>query len=210
MANICCFDMHVSGKKQNIRTLFDWMRAKYDYKLEAEPKIFIVEENGTKKPADVHLGYRIFDCDICDKYEMGKAKDDDNIVIAFSGSCANSCAGCMLVDGYKPEHNVISLPEACEKLGLDVELFSEESGCQFSEHIVVNSDGTWTKDSVPLVSLSLSDYDSYKELKADLPEGLPYFSELDYDTAKEEDEDTTVVLCEHFAWQDPYDWPWSF
>lgn len=93
----------------------------------------------------------------CFEAEANIYKDGDFYVADISGDVAWSCSkwfateenkGELIVLEYDNEFNptygtahYISLDLLCKKFGIGIELFSEESGFQFQEHYLVNSNG---------------------------------------------------------------------
>ena len=93
----------------------------------------------------------------CFEAESNIYKDGDFYVADISGDVARSCSKWFetqekpeelvvlkMDDNWNPIHGTahyISLDLLCKKLGIGIELFSEESGCQFQEHYSVNANG---------------------------------------------------------------------
>ena len=60
MPNYCNYELHAYGKKKDIQTLYDWLRADYYYRDDGTI-IEVTEEDGTKRPVEHHIGYRVFE-----------------------------------------------------------------------------------------------------------------------------------------------------
>lgn len=157
MPNYCNFTMKIKGKAGDIMTLANWLNADYHYVEEGNdaswnqpPKngseVIFKEGNITLYTNEEHHFYRVFSFDVGDITE-----EDDGLysVIGF-GDCAWSVYSCMF-DGpqtYYGDHkdggvrtHAITIPDACEKLGVWVEIFSSEPGCCFAEHYRVSNTG---------------------------------------------------------------------
>ena len=143
MANNCFYTMKaVSENKEALERLISIM----EYK---DPEYFI---------------YRCFEA------HSNIYKDGEYYVADISGDVAWSCSNWfgteekpeeLIVlkkdDNWNPIHGTahyITLDLLCKKLGVGIEVFSEESGCCFQEHYMVNSEGEitinetteWTED----------------------------------------------------------------
>lgn len=58
----------------------------------------------------------------------------------------------------------ISLPKACKKLNVEVELYSSETGCCFAEHYYINNKGKVIVDeTTDYECICIDDYDTYEE-----------------------------------------------
>lgn len=113
--------------------------------------------------------FRIFDFI---KYNEGITENGEYIINAY-GDCAWSLLSCVLEDGYysswkefegKDWFKGTCLEKVYEKFpNLKIEMFSEESGCQFSEHILINEDG-FLDECEELIAVC---YQSVEEAKED-------------------------------------------
>ena len=128
MPNICCYEMKIIGKKENVNKLITYLQAFYDYNSSAE----VCKE-------DKHF-FRVFDA------YVDEQTDQYAIV---SGSCAWSVTSCMLHQGninyytdFKKRYPKIfqgtCMEETTEELDLKVEIFSEEPGEGFMEHYLID------------------------------------------------------------------------
>lgn len=143
MANNCFYTMKAVAKdKSALERLISIMTYK-------DPEYFI---------------YRCFDANA----EI--SQDGDYYVADITGDVAWSCTRWFeseekpeeliilkYEDGMKPIYGTahyITLDVLCKKLGIGIELYSEESGCCFQEHYIVNHNGEliinesvdWTED----------------------------------------------------------------
>ena len=177
MPNICEFDAKVKGKKKDVLKLVDWFRAHYDYSDKNNGlKCWTVEKNDEKVPCEHHIGFRVFQTELVDDF----SDYDDNEVVTGTifGDCAWSVCGCVMEGQFsyisrnqedKDKYiYCISLPDACKKLKVEIELFSREPGCGFSEHYYINKKGEVEIDeeaeySEIFVSCLHEDYGSYEE-----------------------------------------------
>lgn len=123
MGNICSFTMVVKGKRENIYIFDDWMNQRGIIWMGrgAEASIDSIEKADGKNRAKI------------------------------SGWCKNSIDSALVSDAIdmrkRPEHwsgggydhngyklKFVTLYEACKELNLDMEVYSEEPGCEFQEH----------------------------------------------------------------------------
>lgn len=102
---------------------------------------------------------RIFSADITDTEEC-----DGFFAVEVAGDCAWSVNSCMFDESYpswrglklgeqKPKHfkdwlgkecfikEFVTMPVLCKKLGVGVEIWSSEPGCEFQEHFRVDHNG---------------------------------------------------------------------
>lgn len=149
MGNICSFTMVVKGKRENINTFDDWMN-----------------QRGT-----TWMGRGA---------ETSISIEENRAVI--SGWCKNSIEAALVSDAIDmrkhPEHwssggydrkgnklKYMTLFETCKELGLDMEVYSEEPGCNFQEHFLY-------KDGDLKISETAYYWETYDEEKEeDIPHG---------------------------------------
>lgn len=153
MANICSFSMCVRGKRKDIGSFYNAMT-----------------QNG-----NVYMG-RGADADI--EYE-----DEDNRAF-ISGWCKWSVQSAMVDNAISMREEpdmwywgegvditqleFITLFEACEKWNLDMEVYSEESGCCFQEHYVCINGNIICDECVEWNEYCLSDYETKEEAETEL------------------------------------------
>lgn len=122
MANDCLYEMKIKGSKSAIKRVVDCLKADYNYY--------------EGKPTHKHF-FRIFD--YYDEDDLQK-NDDGTYTKYLWGYCAWSVKSCMLEGGYysgcKTAHEDIFMGTTLEEQSKDceIEVFSEEPGCCFSEH----------------------------------------------------------------------------
>ena len=155
MANICDFSMRVRGQKDDIEKFYNAMC-----------------QNG-----NVYMG-RGTDAEI--NYE-----DEDEYYTAWiQGWCKWSVQSAMIDNAIsmrtepnmwyfgdsvdKSKIEFITLIEACQKYSLDMEVFSEESGCCFQEHIMVIDGEVVIDDCVEWNEYCLDDFDTKEEAEEEL------------------------------------------
>lgn len=124
MPNYCNYEMKIVGSKKAINRVIKCLEAEYDY------------GTGTK-PEHKHF-FRVFEAN----YGEPVLNKDGTYTMFVSGDCAWSVYSCMC----KGEHTYYSaMKEQYPKIfngttiqeqskGCDIEIFSEEEGCEFSEH----------------------------------------------------------------------------
>jgi len=217
MPNYCDFYMRIKGEKQNVYKFATWLSADYNY-CDGKPEIY-VEIDGKKMSTEHHIGWRVFECyfeeDVFDKGYFGK---EDIITLSLSGYCAWSVNSCMF-DGpftyYADNHNEciekygedksLTLPMACEKLNLEVEVFSSEPGMCFSEHYRIDSNGELTIDEeTGYVETFIDEYETYDDfVKA--RDNCNLISMEAFNQAKSKGEDI-VISC---SWLKDGEWPYE-
>ena len=85
--------------------------------------------------------------DMYEEYEdEPKDNGDETFTQHFSSATRWSVQSAMIDGCDSTEY--ISLPTAAKILGLEMEIYSNEPGCCFSEHIFVHSDGTYEVECV--------------------------------------------------------------
>lgn len=130
MANYCSYEMKIKGKKENVDKLIEYLKSDYRY----ENNVLVECE------ADKHF-CRVFECHIAESGE----EEYQGYEIVY-GSCAWSVLSCMMSgdhtyykDFKKCENNKVTcMTEATKELDLEVEIFSEEPGCCFMEHFLID------------------------------------------------------------------------
>lgn len=151
MPNYCNYGMKIKGKKENVDKMISYLQADYEY-IKAKniaPNLF--EEDDIeyykldKCTADKHF-FRVFEAEH-DK-DSDEEREDGMVAAYVQGYCAWSVHSCMFsgphtyytdwnqckCDDFRGTH----MQQATKDLGLVVEIFSEESGCCFMEHFVVD------------------------------------------------------------------------
>lgn len=118
MANLCNYDLYATGKKEALE--------KFSRMMEWEEKPFV---DGSMYCADMFS-------------EKSVDNGDGTYTQHFSSATRWSVQHGMIDRADDDER--ISLPAAARMLGLEVEIWSDESGCCFAEHIVVNEDGGYS------------------------------------------------------------------
>lgn len=150
MANICGFSMRVRGQKNDIEKFYNAMQQK----------------------GNVYMG-RGADAEI--EYE-----DEDEYSIGWiQGWCKWSVVSALVdnaismrtepnrwyfgddVDTSKIEF--VTLIEACKKYNLDMEVFSEEPGCCFQEHIMIIDGDVIIDDCAEWIEYDLDEFDTKEE-----------------------------------------------
>ena len=148
MANLCSFSMKINGEKEKIKTFLEWM-----------------EQKGTTY---MGRGAEITSPDMDEFDEVVEEISENRFSIVIGGWCKWSVEAAMILNAvsmretperwsFDGDHDknltFITLFEACEKLSLEMEVYSEESGCCFQEHMLfrngvveVNDTVNWTED----------------------------------------------------------------
>ena len=153
MANICSFSMCVKGERKNIEAFYNamiqngniYMGRGGDASIEYED-----EEN------------RAFIDGWC-KWSVQSAMIDNAISMRTEPNIWSFGDG---VDATKIEF--ITLFEACKKWNLDMEVYSEESGCCFQEHYICSNGNVICDECVEWNEYWISDYDTKEEAEKEL------------------------------------------
>lgn len=189
MPNYCDFTIKLRGLKQDIEKFEEWANADMD----DNGKYFV---HGTRtKETERKIGTRVFECYIYDMDE--EYSENEKINAALSGSCAWSVEGCFI---HPRIPGVLNIYQAAQMLHLDLELYSCETGMEFSEHILIrNGESKFETESYR--EICLSEVDSYEELD---DSDKQYISEEKFNNYENE----YFVVC---SWYDNYwgDWCWS-
>lgn len=149
MANICSFSMRVRGTHENIESFYK--------ALNQEGTIWM----GRGAEADI-------------EYE-----DED--IASIDGWCKWSVYSALIANAIsmreKPElwlidsdknREYITLEEACKKWNIDMEVYSEEYGCCFQEHYLIEKGDVIINDCVEACEYDLYEYDTKEEAEAEL------------------------------------------
>lgn len=159
MANHCHFMIKVKSKtKKNMKIFEEVAKNPYNY------------ENGVNIENTSHL-CRIFDFEHNDPNEEIIKEDDGRYSCLFDGVCAWSVYSCMFtgpstyfddfLERYGDNCMATNIPELSEDLELDIEIFSEEVGCEFMEHFVVKQGEIMIQDCVEYIEEYDEETDEY-------------------------------------------------
>lgn len=158
MPNICIYSMCVKGKKESIEEFIKVIQANYDY--------------GTMEFSyDRHL-FRVFSADENEIEQVG----DDLYEVIINGDCAWSVSSCMFESNYYSnlkrdfpnEFRGTTLQLESKRLELDIEVYSEESGCCFQEHYIIRNGDIEVYDCVDWYEYYIGDYETKAEAEEDL------------------------------------------
>lgn len=111
MPNFCCYSMRIKGNRNSV---YEFHKRMTDYN---KPK---------------HL-WRIFEANIFEKYD----NKDGTVTIDVCGDCAWSIETCCRASGYS--NGIDLLRENSKELGLKIEIWSDECGCEFQEHYLYDN-----------------------------------------------------------------------
>lgn len=150
MPNYCNFKIKVTGEEECVKEFIGVLKADYDYsdKTKVQPRHF----------------FRVFDL-----FEESLESRDGNASFMATGECAWSVYTCMTEGGYYRKDfgenfNATTLAIESRRLGLSIEIYSEEEGCQFQEHYLYKDGEMLIDECVDWCHYYLSDYDSLEEL----------------------------------------------
>lgn len=158
MPNYCNYSMCVVGKKKNVEEFIKVMQADYNY--------------GTMEFSHDRHMFRVFEAE-CDGVEE---RCDDTYQAIINGYCAWSVTSCMLEGGYYREFKRdygdncrgTTLLIESKRLNLDIEVYSEECGMCFQEHLIVRDGELTTDECVDWYEYCIDEYDTKEEAEAEL------------------------------------------
>lgn len=158
MANSCWFGMEViASSREDIDALYKSM-ADNPYENVYDPKRYVP---GVE---DINL--------------TEIKKGEHGLYIAqFNGTCRNSLSDSVMTFSQGSERNAVSIQDESKRLGLSIELFSEETGNGFQEHICVINGDLIIDDSINLEVISF-DADS-EHLEEFFEENIDYGYTMD-------------------------------
>ena len=124
MANLCCYEIYAKGTTDGLKKLH---------------RMLIQKE----RPYVVNAMY-------CADLYAGDIRKNDNGSYSqmFSSATRWSVAGAML-DEARDSEEYCTLHTAAKLTGVELELYSEEPGCCFAEHVMINPDGEYTIETRP-------------------------------------------------------------
>ena len=210
MANYCDYDMHIKGQQKAVEQLISYLKCEYHYWKDCE--------SHNKPPADKEYNFHFkrdewnlyatankFFCRNfgTDEYDFYWDKASGEYVSAVSGYCAWAAHLCFLngptsyYRGTVNEGSLFALHATCleketAKLGLTVEIYSTENGCQFAEHYIIEKGKFVTDEIFDYSEYLLDDFESQAQLEKEI--GRPM--------TDEEVKDGQAVVCsgELYEW----------
>ena len=158
MPNYCNYSMCVVGKKENIEEFIKVIQADYDY--------------GTMEFSHDRHMFRVFEAE-CEGVEE---RCDDIYQTIINGYCAWSVSSCMLRGGYysrfKENHpnnfRGTTLDMESAKLNLEIEVYSEESGCCFQEHYIIINGDIECDECVDWTEIWVEEFETKEEAEEEL------------------------------------------
>lgn len=153
MANICGFSMFVRGDVENIRSFYNAMIQNGNTYMGrgADAEIVIDDEDKS-----AHI-------DGWCKWSVQSAMVDNAISMRENPSMWYWGEE---IDATKLEF--VTLFEACKKWNVDMEVYSEESGCCFQEHYVCTNGDIVCEECVKWNEYYIDDYDTKEEAEEEL------------------------------------------
>lgn len=153
MANICGFSMMVRGNRNNIEAFYNAMRQKGKVWMGRGANAEIEYEDVSNR------AFINGDC----KWSIRSALVDNAISMQTDPTGWYFGEG---VDGS--EFEFITLFEACKKWNLNMEVYSEECGCEFQEHYVFVDGDLICDDCVDYSEYNISEFDIKEEAEEEL------------------------------------------
>ena len=144
MPNYCGYQMRIQGKPNDVAEVIKVIQADYNY-------------DTMQFSADNHL-FRVFEADISEDTTDGDYRD-----VVLGGSCAWSVFSCMMEgDGtyysslkseYGDKFRGTTLVELSKRYNVMIEVYGEESGCEFQEHYLIHNGELLVDDCVKYIEL---------------------------------------------------------
>lgn len=158
MPNYCNYSMCVVGRKENVEEFIKVIEADYDY-------------GSMEFSHDRHM-FRVFEAEV-NEIEERYAGVYQAII---SGYCAWSVHSCMLEGGYYEDFKKsfganfkgTTLILESERLDIDIEVFSEESGMCFQEHYIIREGKMCCNECVDWTEYWIDDYETKEEAESEL------------------------------------------
>lgn len=184
--------MAITGKENKVEELIQIMQNRYD---------------GTPDEP-LHL-WRVFSADETMRMRYDDTKDV--VTVTIDGECAWSVASCMLEGGYQArfnsngQRNGTTLEKETKRLGLVVEIYSEEPGCTFMEHYIIASGNLIADECVDWKQYFMEDFECVDDFNKTTGENWTQqqFEEYDEDFFEtggiEWDFDDGIVLYEEYV-----------
>lgn len=149
MANICSFSMCVKGTHKNIESFYNALIQKGTIWMGRGADAEIHYEDNGKAFIDGWCKWSIYSALINNAISMRTEPD-------------------LWYHGDEPEVlEFITLEEACAKWCLEMEVYSEEYGCCFQEHYLINNDEVIINDCVEACEYDLYEYETKEEAEAE-------------------------------------------
>lgn len=136
MANCCAYDMRITGGFDEVKELISML-------------------HWQGKGANPGLG-RLFSIEL-DPIE--ETKVPGVFMVYLSGDCADSVRSSMRDDGVRYP----SLESESKRLGLVVEVFSSEPGCEFQEHVLISKGEILANECVSYKEYFVDEYESIEK-----------------------------------------------
>lgn len=149
MANLCNFVMHVRGKRENIEKFYE--------ALTQNGKIYM----GRGASAEIFLDDDIAEITGWCKWSIVSALIDNAISMRTEPNRWS-------FEEDVNELEFITLIEACQRWNVDMEVYSEESGCCFQEHFLVIDGELVIDECVEWNEYCIDDFETKAEAEAEL------------------------------------------
>lgn len=160
MANCCMFEMEALGDRENLKEFFAALSQKGRFAIGRAPEFdepYIVKSGDGRFRANIEgcAAWSVEGSLFTDAERMKEQKETG--IGPFNNEFIRT-------------HEILTLSEASERFGLEIEIFSFEPGCEFSEHIVVKRGDVLKNDTVSYCEVYPEDYESFEAFQKDYPE----------------------------------------
>ena len=157
MANFCAFSMKVVGEKTNVDSFVS--------ALEQKGK-FCMGRGGVIDVEDNFDGGSILEGEV--KWSLSASLIEAAVSMRKQKETGKGY-WYWPEDGFIDNHEFVTLPEASELFGVDVEAYSTEPLHEFAEHILVKKGVTVIDDCVPYREIWVGLYKNYEEFSKCCP-----------------------------------------
>lgn len=172
MSNYCDFNMKIVGERKNIEELISILDADYSYEpLSPHDRSDLKQPLVRQGPSPIYYttsGYKLVKLTgprhmfrVFEAY-VDRSVDEPNASY-ISGYCAWSVYSCMFKGDYTYYNDFLkdygnryigfmgtTLPDESRRLNLKVEVYSEESGCAFMEHFLIDNGEILIEDCIDI------------------------------------------------------------
>ena len=161
MPNYCSYSMKVKGTHENIEQFIKIIQTDYMYNKDGA-----CINPDTNEPVERHF-WRVFEAYVVDDETENEVRS-----VIINGDCAWSVTSCMCdgrwtYQGQNPNGRGTTLKQESARLNLSIEVFSEEPGCGFMEHIVFVNGKSIVNDCIDWNEYYTEEFETVEEMNAE-------------------------------------------
>lgn len=158
MANVCDFSMKVVGDKPNVDQFVSALEQKGKFCMGRGGVIEIKDDFDGGSLLEGEVMWSLASSLIGDAISMREQKETGKGYWYWTE------------DDFIDNHEFITLPEASELFGVNVEAYSTEPWHEFAEHILIKKGVTVIDDRVPYQEILFDRYENYEEFSECCPD----------------------------------------